>query len=135
MSSVRITIGQQIISARWESERAPRTCAALQRQWPLTGQLLHARWSGEACWVPLGDLDIGVDQENVTARPEPGQILFYPGGISETEILIAYGSVRFSSKAGPLAGNHALTVIDGLDRLASLGVQILMGGSQNITFE
>ncbi len=37
-------------------------------------------------------------------------MIFYPGGYSETEILLAYGGVRFASKLGQLAGNHFLTV-------------------------
>ena len=60
------------------------------------------RWSGEACWIPLGGRDLGLGYENATSYPTPGQFLFHPGGISETEILLAYGSVRFASKVGQL---------------------------------
>ena len=79
---------------------------------------VHVRWSGEACWIPLGDLDLGVPYENHTSYPAPGQIILYPGGISETEILLAYGGVRFASKVGQLAGNHFLTITSGLENLA-----------------
>jgi hypothetical protein len=27
-------------------------------------KLIHARWSGEACWIPLGDFKLGVGPEN-----------------------------------------------------------------------
>ena len=77
------------------------------------------RWSGEACWIPLGDFDLGLAPENHTSYPAPGQILLYPGGISETEILLGYGAVRFASKVGQLAGNHFLTIIEGNENLAS----------------
>ena len=40
-------------------------------------------------------------------RP-PGQLLFYPGGVSETEILFPYGPTAFASKAGLLAGKPPL---------------------------
>ena len=56
------------------------------------------RWSGEAIWVPLGDLDLGLTYENPTSYPAPGQIIVHPGGISETEILLAYGSVHFGRR-------------------------------------
>ena len=93
------------------------------------------RWSGESAWIPLGDLDLGLGPENATSYPAPGQILFYPGGISETEILLGYGAARFASKAGQLAGNHFLTIVDGLDRLRPLGELTLWQGAQPIVFE
>src|SRR5271169_3522900 len=78
---------------------------------PYRERLIHVRWSGAACWIPLGDLDLGLGCENATSYPAPGQLLLHPGGVSETEILLAYGSVRFASKVGQLAGNHFLTII------------------------
>ncbi len=92
------------------------------------------RWSGEACWIPLGDLDLGLGFENHTSYPAPGQILLYPGGISETEILLAYGGVQFASKMGQLAGNHFLTITEGLENLTPLGKMVLWQGAQSIIF-
>ena len=61
-------------------------------------------------------------------------MIVYPGGISETEVLIAYGSVRFASKVGQLAGNPLLTITDKLDRLAEIGREILWSGAKKIVF-
>jgi hypothetical protein len=83
---------------------------------PYRERLIHVRWSGEACWIPLGGLDLGLGYENATSYPAPGQLLMHPGGISETEILLAYGSVRFGSKVGQLAGNHFLTIVEGAEQ-------------------
>ena len=80
---------------------------------PYKEKIIHVRWSGEGCWIPLGDLDLGLPYENHTSHPALGQIILYPGGISETEILLAYGGVCFASKVGQLAGNHFLTVTKG----------------------
>jgi hypothetical protein len=102
---------------------------------PYSQKIIHARWSGEACWVPLGAFDLGVAAENATSRPGAGQLLFYPAGISETEILIPYGVARFNSIAGELTGNRFLTITDDLERLAQLGKDILWNGSREIRFE
>jgi Protein of unknown function (DUF3830) len=90
------------------------------------------RWSGEACWIPLGDLDLSLGHENETSYPAAGQPLLYPGGISETEILLAYGSVRFASRVGQLAGNHFLTIVEGTEQLPELGRLTLWQGAQPI---
>jgi hypothetical protein len=135
MDKVKITVGALTFFARWEYEASPRTCAAFKGLLPYSQKLIHARWSGEACWIPLGTFDLGVAAENAISQPEPGQLLFYPGGISETEILLPYGAARFSSVAGALAGNRLLTITDDLDRLAQLGADILWNGSREILFE
>jgi hypothetical protein len=67
--------------------------------------------------------------------PAPGQIILYPGGVSETEILLAYGGVRFASKVGQLAGNHFITLTSGLDNLYPLGRKTLWEGAQKVRFE
>lgn len=132
---LRITAGPFTFTARMEEEDAPETCAAFQRLLPYRQKLIHARWSGEACWIPLGDFQLGVGYENHTSHPSRGDILFYPGGISETEILFPYGSARFASKVGQLAGNHFLTIADGREQLADLGRLVLWEGAQDILFE
>jgi hypothetical protein len=102
---------------------------------PFESQAIHVRWSGEGVWMPLGDLDFGVSYENHTSYPAPGQIILYPGGISETEILLAYGGVHFASKLGQLAGNHFITLTSGLENLATFGKTVLWKGAQKIRFE
>ncbi len=84
--------------------------------------------------MPLGDLESGLSAENHTIHPSRGDVLFYPGGVSEAEILLVYGSAIFSSRAGKLAGNHFLTIDSGADLLAELGHQVLWEGAQQIEF-
>src|SRR5262245_38796413 len=134
MERVRITVGALAFLARWEDARSPRTCAALRGRLPLEASLLQARWSGEAAWVPLGELDLGVGLENPTSYPAPGELLFHPAGISETEILLPYGATHFASKAGQLAGSHVLTIVEGRERLPELGRLVVWQGAQPIRF-
>jgi len=135
MDHIRITSGDFAFTARFETAAAPKTVAAFQRILPYHNRIIHVRWSGEACWIPMGDFDLGLGFENATSYPAPGQILVYPGGVSETEILIAYGSVHFASKAGTLAGNHFLTIVEDLPSLTTLGKKTLWDGAQDIAFE
>lgn len=134
MSHVRITAGPYTFGARFETEAAPKTCSMFKSLLPYTERLIHVRWSGEGCWIPLGDTDMQVGFENATSFPAPGHFLLYPGGFSETEILLAYGGVRFASKMGQLAGNHFLTVVEGIENLAALGKLTLWNGAQPIVF-
>jgi len=62
-------------------------------------------------------------------------VLFYPGGYSETEIILAYGGCSFASKMGPLAGNHFLTIVEGKEHLRALGDAVLWKGAQDVLFE
>lgn len=135
MDKVLITAGPHRFNARLEDRLAPKTCAKFRSLMPYRERIIHVRWSGESCWIPLGDLDLGLGFENHTSFPAPGQILLYPGGISETEILFPYGSVCFASKVGQLAGNHFLTVIDNIENLSVLGKMTLWQGAQDILFE
>ena len=132
---LRITINSMEFTACMEEEDAPQTCAAFIKLLPFHNKIIHARWSGEAAWIPLGDFQVGVGYENHTSYPAPGQILLYPGGFSETEILFPYGGTRFASKLGQLAGNHFLTIVSGNEQLRELGRKVLWEGAQDIVFE
>ena len=134
MADIRITAGPYAFAARLERVAAPRTCAKFASMLPFRERLIHVRWIGEACWIPLGELDLGLRYENATSYPAPGQLLLHPGGISETEILFAYGAVRFASKVGQLAGNHFLTIVEGSEQLPELGRTTLWQGAQPIQF-
>jgi hypothetical protein len=131
---LQITAGEFTFVARLEEEQAPQTVASFRRLLPLESSLIHVRWSGEAMWIPFGELDVGVGSENATRYPNPGEILLYPGGVSETELLFPYGHVAFASKAGPLAGNHFATVVESVEDLRELGLRCLWKGAQDVVF-
>ena len=118
---------------------APKTVEAFLTLLPYRQKIIHVRWSGEGCWVPLGEwkLELGgqpVGFENHTSHPSRGDVLFYPGGYSETEIILAYGACSFASRMGTLAGNHFLTIVEGREHLPELGRRVLWEGAQDVVF-
>lgn len=134
MADIIIDIGGELFPARFETTDAPKTVARFRQLLPYSDRIIHVRWSGEACWIPMGERDLSIGYENATSYPAPGQVIVHPGGMSETEILIAYGPCCFASKAGQLAGNHFLTVTEGLDRLPKVGRSVLWDGAKTIVF-
>jgi len=135
MADLQIRVGDLNFSARWEAADAPATVAAMRALLPLETKLIHCRWSGESTWVPFGDFRLDVEPENHTSHPSPGQLLIYPGGISECEILFPYGSCMFSSKVGQLWCNHFATIEpddDWQERLREMGRRVLWEGAQDI---
>jgi hypothetical protein len=130
---LRILAGALVFRARWED--APRTRDALRKLLPYDGALIQARWSGEAAWVPMGDRTVVLDPERATSHPAPGELLLYTGTVSETEILVPYGTTVFSSKMGQLAGNHFATIVDGREQLRELGRRVLHEGEQRFRIE
>jgi uncharacterized protein DUF3830 len=131
---LEITSGEFSFTARLDEVLAPRTVAAFRRLLPLDSKLIQARWSGQSAWIPMGDLDVGIGPENATSYPAAGELLLYPGGVSETELLFPYGHTCFASKAGQLAGNHFATIVAGGERLQELGELVLWRGAQDISF-
>jgi uncharacterized protein DUF3830 len=131
---LEITVADLRFAGRLEEDDAAATVAAFRRLLPLESQVIQARWSGEAAWIPFGELDVGIGPENATCYPSPGELLLYPGGVSETEILFPYGYTAFKSKAGMLAGNHFATLTEGLESLRELGRRVLWEGAQPISF-
>jgi hypothetical protein len=131
---LQITVGEFELVARLEEERSPKSVAAFRKLLPLESKLIQARWSGQSAWIPFGDLDLGLGFEDATSYPAPGELLIYPGGLSETEILFPYGDTCFASKAGQLAGNHFATVVEGLEHLEEIGRRVFLEGAQAIRF-
>ena len=75
---VRISVGDDLrFVARFERDRAPRSCEAFAAVLPFRRHLLQARWSGESAWIPLGDCprmqgSLAVLPRSNHAVPPPG---------------------------------------------------------------
>jgi hypothetical protein len=131
MADLHIRVGDLAFEADWEPD-APLTRAALEPWLPIRSQLIHCKWSGESTWIPFGDKRPDVGFEHHNSHPAPGELLIYTGEISECEILFPYGACSFSSRVGPLAGNHFATVTRGRERLTEMGLRVLWQGAQDI---
>ena len=134
MTRIHIQAGPYQFIGKLEEEKAPNTCRVFREMLPYKQQVIHSRWSGEAVWIPLGDLDLGVEFENHTSHGSRGDLLLYPGGLSETEFLFVYGSSCFAAKVGQLAGNHIMSLVEGHENLEAFGKLCLWEGAQDILF-
>jgi Protein of unknown function (DUF3830) len=133
---LRISVAGYELAARWEEDRSPRTVAFVKTMLPYDSMLIQARWSGQSAWVRMGDFDVGdLGPEDPTSYPAPGQLLLYPGGVSEVEILFPYGDTSFASKAGQLAGNVFASVVEGAEHLQAIGELVLWQGAQAIRLD
>ena len=116
----------------------PHSCERFMELLPYHGTLLHARWSGEALWAPLGPAwPAGqyLPREHATFEAKAGDILLYAGELSEPELLIPYGTSRFSCKAGLLEGNPVLTFDGSFSVLPELGRRALWRGAMSFRIE
>jgi hypothetical protein len=130
-----IAAGRFRFAARLE-EAAPRTIEVVLSMLPIRSRLIQARWSGESGWIPFGwELELELGAENATSYPAAGELLLYPGGLSETEILFPYGRTCFASTMGQLAGNHFATIVEGREQLPELGHVVLWEGAQDLVIE
>ncbi|HYB04002.1 MAG TPA: DUF3830 family protein [Nitrososphaerales archaeon] len=133
MSTIILDIDGEPFSANLHPGRAPKTVEALLKLLPYRSRVVHARFSGEAIWIPLpADFSMNVPLENQTSYPSRGELLYYPGFVSDKEVLIPYGATIFSSRVGQLPGNHFATVEGKLDKLAELGTRVLWEGLKKL---
>ncbi|MDQ2861355.1 MAG: DUF3830 family protein [Pseudomonadota bacterium] len=135
MSDLRILIGEEAFVGRLERGKAAAVCAWIGSQLPFTSRLVHARWSGQACWCPIDPALTLPPSGGGIGSPAAGQLLYYAGGLSEPEILAPYGLTRFACDGGQLTGSHFLTVEHGLERLRSVGLEVLVGGAKTLRIE
>lgn len=132
MSKVEIKSGEYRFVGNLHEDKAPKTCEVFKKMLPLKSSFIHVRWSGEGIWIPYGDERTGLDYENHISHPSIGEMLLYPGGISEMEIIMSYGRCQFACQYGQLAGNHFLTITEGKENLYDFGRKVLYDGAQDI---
>ena len=127
-----------MFAARLRSELAPESCKRLTAMLPFRGTVIHARWSGEAIWCPLGTAwpsELTLAPEHATSEPKAGEILLFAGQQSEPELLIPYGTTRFACKVGALEGNPVLLIEEDVPKLAECGREVLLRGAMELRID
>ena len=133
MTELKFKIGKEELKAVLEEEKAPLTCEFFKKMLPIKNKIIHVRWSGEAVWTFRTEIqkqDFLLKMQRHIRKL--GEMVLYPGGVSETEMMLAYGCCHFGSKAGELAGNHFLTVTEGKEKLMDIGREILYNGAETV---
>lgn len=135
MTTVRIRSKDYEFTGVLHEDKAPKTCEIFRNMLPIQTEFIHVRWSGEGVWIPYGDTRLSLEYENHITYPAPGEMLLYPGGISEMEFILSYGRCAFACQYGPLAGNHFMTIVGGFENLYSFGRMVLLNGAQKVDIE
>lgn len=109
---------------------------ALAALLPLVGSVRHAKWSGEAFWLPLDQPILDLPTATATSYPAPGDVVLYGGdGPGVPELLFAYGAVHFRGKTGSMHAVHVFSVDGGVDVLAEIGRLTDWSGAQPFRLE
>jgi Protein of unknown function (DUF3830) len=155
---LRITLERRGVSclARLLEDEAPRTCAAVRRALPLSGQVYHGKYARNeiyALFPQPRDRDPGA--ENTTVTPIPGDLCWFTfsgddlgnpayGYESEQEhraqdaivdLALFYGrnNLLVNGDQGWVPGNVFATVVEGLAEMAAACQDLWMGGVRGET--
>ena len=130
-----VIVGRNVSAvAKLLTEEAPRTCAAVWDELPITGDAYHAKWAGKELYTLVPPLKTDPGKENATITPIPGDVLYIPvpatsidlpvelrrqspGGWAD--LAVFYG--RNSLLLGPdgfMPGNLFATIVDNLEEFA-----------------
>lgn len=94
---IALSIGDVVFEAYLRTDLTPISCRILTQMMPLHGEVIHARWSGEAMWSPLSAIwpaGLLLPAERETNNPCPGDVVLFGGAISEPELRPCDPSVR-----------------------------------------
>ena len=69
MGTLHISAGDLHFTGRWV-DGCDRTIVAVREMLPLRSRLIHVRWIGEGCCVPLGDLRLDIPPEEEAGRAQ-----------------------------------------------------------------
>jgi hypothetical protein len=138
MSALHISIGGRLFAARLRWDLAPQSCERLTAMVPFRGDVIHARWSGEAIWSSLSTVWPNasmLEREHATAHPEPSEVLLFADGRNEPELLNLWCLPISRARWGPLEGNPVLLSQEDLPQLGERGRAILILGAVELRID
>ena len=117
-------------------EEAPKTCDAVWRALPQSGQAYHAKFASNEVFTlvpPFADPEPGLENPSIMPIPgdiayfyfPPGQVSFpdvadFAGTLGVVDLAIFYGrnNFLFSPATGPVPGNIFATVTENFEAMA-----------------
>jgi len=131
MKRIAIEVEGVEVSATLFEDKAPRATELVWGALPLSADLRHARWSGNAAFVAaqaLKTTDLGV--ENQVSFCYPGSLCLLP---DRGEIVFAYGQSQARTEAGNVWASHFGTLEGDTSALFAVLAETQRKGRKAIT--
>jgi hypothetical protein len=128
------TKDNQIIRFNYYSEAAPVTVTAFDKQLPFTRTFMHARVSGQECWIDNAP-ELDIIQENASVFTEPGEVVIGPLKPARTKTSTCMGIYYGEGKGLDCCNIFGKVVDEDLALLKELGNKIWRQGEQELSFE
>ncbi len=151
MAKLEISIEGRVFVADLLEDSAPKTCKKVLSLLPIESYVLHARWCGNAIFIPEVPR-MRLEPENRTILCTAGDILWGPEDFFQGdffhdpqykgELFIAYDEAIFQGKwarccrlpdVGPIPTNLFAKISENLEELKELGERVQKEGMKNIT--
>jgi hypothetical protein len=125
-------------------DKAPKTCAAVWRllRNPLESMAIHAIRAGREVYCEMPQEKTKIPQENLTAYPLPGEILYLyfppymnpdrPKGLTEIAIFYGRDSMSDCIGMGIIPGNRFAHIVENLHGFAEACERIHLEGIERI---
>jgi hypothetical protein len=133
---LQIKAGDAVSRAELLLDRAPLTAQALLGALPIVDRTIQVRWSGDA-WRTEGNYQLrpeGAPVENVAARLQAGDIIYFPGYPSgNIKVGIAYGQAQWLAPfMVPVDVCHLGRITEGLDEFVAVCKRIIFDGPLSV---
>jgi len=129
-----ITSDNNFIRFRFYSEEAPVTCNAFINLLPFNRTFMHARVSGQEIWIDNAP-ELDIIQENASVFTHPGEVVYGPLKPERAKTSNCMGIYYGEGKGLDACNIFAKVFDEDMDLLKSLGNNIWMNGTQNLTFQ
>jgi len=129
-----ITSDNNIVRFKFYTEEAPVTCSAFINLLPFNRIFMHARTSGQEIWIDNAP-ELDIIQENASVFTLPGEVVYGPLKPERAKTSNCMGIYYGEGKGLDACNIFAKVFDEDMDFLKSLGNNIWMNGTQNLTFQ
>jgi hypothetical protein len=129
-----ITSDNNIVRFRFYTEEAPATCKAFINLLPFSRTFMHARTSGQEIWIDDAP-ELDIIQENASVFTLSGEVVYGPLNPKRAKTSNCMGIYYGEGKGLDACNIFAKVFDEDMVFLKSLGNNIWMNGTQNLTFQ